>query len=128
MRKTLARPNCQFQTCLQIKEGNSTVFEFFSDNTFRIELQTITIKSKGAIKIVNTRSYNSNVECWQLTHGDKAEHIHDLLIVSDVVSNVAGFLSRAVYFFENITNSYSPLCYNLRLRGVAQPGSALRWG
>ena len=100
MRKTLARPNCQFQTCLQIKEGNSTVFEFFSDNTFRIELQTITIKSKGAIKIVNTRSYNSNVECWQLTHGDKAEHIHDLLIVSDVEPRSWIFEQNSLFFRE----------------------------
>lgn len=56
MRKTLVRPDCQFQTGLQVKKGNSAVLELSPDDAFRREFQAIPIELKGTLQVIDAKS------------------------------------------------------------------------
>ena len=53
MRKAFSRPKCEFQTSLQIKEGNRSILELQSDNAVGFETQALTVEANSPIQIID---------------------------------------------------------------------------
>jgi hypothetical protein len=60
MRNTLARPERQFQSALQVKKGYRAVLEFFADNAFGWKTQAIPIEINRPFQVVNAEGNYRN--------------------------------------------------------------------
>ncbi len=52
-RDTLARPECEPQSGLEIKEGHGSELELFADHPFGVETETVPVEPNRTIQVID---------------------------------------------------------------------------
>ena len=64
MRETFARPDGKLESGLQIEEGNRSMLELVSDDTFRLQPKAVTVEIERSFQIIDAERN----ECYALLH------------------------------------------------------------
>src|SRR5688500_11703141 len=56
----LARPDGESRAALQVEEGDSAVFELLAHDSFGLEPQSVAVKAKGSLQIVDADGKDGN--------------------------------------------------------------------
>jgi hypothetical protein len=76
LRDARSRPDGEFQSCLQIKEGNRSVLKLLPDDAFGFESQSVTVEMQRALEVVHAEGNHcdSCVHGWCVSGRDYIEY------------------------------------------------------